>query len=516
MTTTHPQPARLIAQISALALALIALTTMPRIGSIVRQIAVLLRSPFPNDALEGTLLYEAGLVRAGQALYQPLQPDRFVSAPYPPLHAAAVALTMTLPGPGVFWGGRLVSAAGMLVIAGCILAIVALVGRAWPAGLIGATLFAGSGPAMLWATRIKPDMLAIGLAMLGLGCVVMAAQREQRAGQRAWLLASGVACFTLAWFTRQTTVVAAIASAVGLALNDALAYRSGQHAALARVGGRTLPLRADTMAFLVALAVCNLGGWALADLITAGQYSAHVWGLHQSEWWSLYLVGKYARLLAPFWPALLLVIPLIYQARSDPAARVLCCYVVLAPFTLLGAAEISANHNHLLESHVAIGLATGMGASWAIRVAPRPGWLPAGIIALALVVMQLLLTTRPQAYYMGELRPHDTPERFVHYIRNTPGEILADDVGLLIAGGKPVRYDDPSTMGPAARWGIWDQRGLLQEIAEKRFSAILLADDVNENPYDGVGRWTREMRAAIRDNYQLKFRDRIRVYVPKD
>jgi hypothetical protein len=100
-------------------------------------------------------------------------------------------------------------------------------------------------------------------------------------------------------------------------------------------------------------------------------------------------------------------------------------------------------------------------------------------------------------------------------MRHTPGEILADDVGLLLLAGKPVRYDDPSTQGPAAWSGVWDDSGLREEIAQGRFSAIMIPDDISEDPYDGIGRWTSQMRAAMRSRYKLAFRDSIFTYVPQ-
>ena len=58
----------------------------------IAQLYLLFGWPYPTDGLEDTLLYEARLMRAGQALYQPLALDRFVSAPYPPLHPLLLAL----------------------------------------------------------------------------------------------------------------------------------------------------------------------------------------------------------------------------------------------------------------------------------------------------------------------------------------------------------------------------------------------------------------------------------------
>lgn len=518
-----------------LALLLLSMPTIARSWTFLQQRLV---APYPNDGLEGTLLYEARLVWAGQALYRPLSPYEFVSAPYPPLFTACVALFDQLPGPSIFSGGRLVCVLSAFGLCAVIILLVRAVGRSWLAGLLGATLFFIAPAVILWATRIKPDMLAIFLATSGLLAVILsercvirepgAQQTEARHSDRnasrtrsmAWLCVAA-ALFALAFFTRQTTVIAAMASGLGLLLNDLIAYRQGLRESFIRWGQRHVPIRQSTLAFGTLLAAFCLGGWWLADIITAGQYSAHVWGLHRSEWWSLYLVQKYTRQLYPYWPSVLLLIPLLLQMRHNPRVRILACYVLLAPVTLLGAAEISAHHNHLLETILALSISLGMALAWASGQAMAQRQQGHGLtwigitLVLALAAGQFWLASKEHPFFKGELAPPDPPTRFIEFVANTPGEILADDVGLLLAGGKAVRYDDPSTMGPAARWGIWDQRGLLEEIAAKKFSAIMLRDDVEKDPYDDVGRWTREMRQAINRHYKIKFRDKIRVYVPK-
>ena len=524
----------LLINAALLALLLLSMPTIVRSSTLLQQRLV---ATYPNCGLEGTLLYEARLVWAGQALYRPLTPYDFVSAPDPPLFTAGVALFDQLPGPYIFWGGRLVCMLSALGLCATIMLLVRAVGRSWLAGLLGATLFFIAPAVILWATRIKPDMLAIFLATSGLlaanlseRCVSRTAARQQteachsgndaaRTRSMGWLCVAAV-LFALAFFTRQTTVIAALASSLGLLLNDLIAYRQGLRESFMCWGQRHVPIRQSTLAFGTLLAALCLGGWWLADIITSGQYSAHVWGLHRSEWWSFYLVQKYTRQLYPYSPSVLLLIPLLLEMRHNPRTRILGGYVLLAPVTLLGAAEISAHHNHLLETILALSLALGMALAWASKqaMAQQQGhvlrWINI-MLVLALAAGQFWLASKEHPFFKGELAPPDPPARFIEFVANTPGEILADDVGLLLAGGKAVRYDDPSTMGPAARWGIWDQRGLLEEIAAKKFSAIMLRDDVEKDPYDDVGRWTREMRQAINQHYTIKFRDKIRVYVPK-
>ena len=135
---------------------------------------------------------------------------------------------------------------------------------------------------------------------------------------------------------------------------------------------------------------------------------------------------------------------------------------------------------------------------------------------LALLAAQIALAYQPQPWYTGELAPHDPPDRYIAFIRAAPSEVLADDVGLLYAAGRPLRYDDPSTMGPAARSGVWDQSGLIAEIAERHFSAILLPINLDRESVDATGRWNTEVLAAIRAHYKLAFRDTIFTYIPRN
>ena len=292
-------------------------------------------------------------------------------------------------------------------------------------------------------------------------------------------------------------------------------------------------MRWRTLIYGLSYFALALGVWALLDLVTAGQYTAHVWGLHRSEWWTAALLGKFVALLMPYLPAVLLALLVLIRAIRTGRALVPACYALVVPISLLGAGEVGANHNHLLECLLALALTAGIAAGWMAellrsantREFPRIlinyfshsyySRMISGVI-LTLLAIQIALAYRPQSWYTGELAPADPPDRYIAFIRATPGEVLADDVGLLYAAGRPLRYDDPSTMGPAASSGVWDQRGLLQEIAERRFSAILLPVNLDRDSVDATGRWTPEMLAAIRAHYKLAFRDTIFTYVPRN
>lgn len=541
---TYSAP-RLGRRAGALALAALGLAAAPLLWRALTRLAALLSYPYPQDGLEGTLLYEARLLWSGQPLYQPLERFRFVSAPYPPLHPVLLGLADQLAGPHVFWGGRLVSLAAALAVAALVLLIGRRAGVPWLAGAIGAALFLSAPPVLLWATRIKPDLLGLMFTALGLYLATRLTtdDRPPTADHQApsffvvggrW---SAVAlCFALAFFTKQTAVAAPLATGLALLIGD-VRGASGFRAPPGRpeyVGW--LPLRWRTVAFGMIYAGLVLGGSLLLDGLTGGQYNAHVWGMHLSVPWTPALLQKYIALLAPYWPAILLAAALIAHALREGRGLVIACYALVVPISLVGAGDMGANHNHLLESLLAIGLATSWAAGWMVEllagVAPArlgaddgrsrraesqaSSLKPALGLGIALLLaIQIARAYQPQQWYIGELAPSDAPARFLAFIRATPGEILADDVGLLVAAGRPLRYDDPIGMGLAARSGAWDQSGLIQEIAERRFSAILLPLNLEKERVDPAGRWTTELLAAIREHYRLAHRDVIFTYVPR-
>lgn len=506
----------------ALALALLGLPALALLWRAGERLAALLAYPYPHDSLEGTLLHEARLMRAGEPLYQPLELYRFVSAPYPPLHPLLLGWADQIAGPHIFWGGRLISLVSALLAALLVLLLCRRAGGAWLGGLLGAGVFLSAAPVLLWGTRIKPDLLALACTALGLLLAAVADEQPATSSQPpdgagadarrgAWCLALSAVCFVLAFYAKQTAVAAPLAVGLALLIGDLRAFRAGRRADML---GR-LPLRGRTLLFSLVYLALALGTWLALDLATQRQYTLHVWwDGERTGWWSFALMRKFVALLSPYWPLMLAGLGLAAYGLRTGRALVPACYMLVAPLTLFGAGETGANHNHLLETVLALSLAAGclagLGASALIR---RPA-LAAPALALLLVQLPLLFAPPPR-WYTGQLQPDNPPERYVKFIANTPGEILTDDPGLLLMAGKPIRYDDPSTQGPAVRLGAWDQRGMLDDIANKRFTAIMLPIDVRKEALDAAGRWTPEMLAAIREHYQVKFADTLMIYEPK-
>ncbi|MFP4440578.1 MAG: hypothetical protein ACLFVO_25370 [Chloroflexaceae bacterium] len=531
---------------------------------------------YPLDGQEGTLLYEARLLRAGEPLYQPLQPDRVVAAPYPPVYYLALAALERLTNPAgghppvteqpIFLPGRLLSLTAMLSVAVALTLIVWRIGKNPAIGLVAACLWLAFPPVQLWSTRIKPDTLALAFTALGLLAATWYVTRSRRRWMPErdvtgnWLLVGAAVAFALAFFTKQTAVAAPAATGLTLLLVGVVEYwnavRGGRNAQMRernafrpRTSVRRLLTAGElrpVLLFSGVYAGLVATTWIGLDLLTGGQYTFHVWGLHPAEWWSYGRFRKYANLILPAWPLIvlaagsfILLVRSVFRAggteaeaasgaagEGAPALLLAGCYGVLGTLTLVGAGTTGSHHNHLLEPQLALTLAgcsvvgTSLSRFWRKerpRARMRHPATYAHWLALGLLLLQLWTLRERLDWYDGEFDMRDSrDEQFVALIMSQPGEVLADDVGLLLAAGRPLRYDDPATMGPAVRTGLWDQSVLLSEIEAQRFSLILLPFNATRFDIDPSGRWSPEFIAALRRHYRTLYRDVMFSYVPRE
>jgi hypothetical protein len=458
-----------------------------------RYLLSMLEYAAPLDGQEGMALWEAGLLRAGKGLYLPVVPEHFVSAPYPPLHPLLLALFGESSVPHVFWSGRMISVIAALLVALAGFGVARQVTRSYLAGLSAAVVVLAFAPLQIWALRIKPDLVGLAFTVVGLWLAALWHKPEpgEAASPALWrtlppALIGAALAFTLAHFSKQTMLAGPLAVGTYLLLHDwRLALRWG-------------------LLYLALVAAT----WATLDLVTHGQYTYHVWVLHKLQWYG-YRFWKLASQLRDTWP--LVMLGLVGLSATLRRPTVINAYLLWAPASLIGAGVIGSHHNHLLETGVALALAGGQ----AIGLALRYGGV-LRVLAPVLLGTQLLLWATPLPWFAGDFEPDENYTRFVDYLRATPGEVMADDVGLVYAAGRPLRYDDPAAMGPAAALGLWDQREFVGLIRAGHFSTILLSMDVfKDGLVDPSGRWTPEMLQAVKDTYAIKFRDSVLIYVPK-
>ncbi|MGN6361204.1 MAG: hypothetical protein ACTHNK_12540, partial [Thermomicrobiales bacterium] len=441
-----------------------------------------LRWPFPTQGSESLIVWEAHLLAEGKSIYVANTPDQhgFISGPYTPLYFVAVAATLKLT-PTIYTGGRVIAFCAWLLLIATVAALTLAAARrrsAWLGALVAAVSLAVFSPGVIWAVRVKPTIPALALAAFGL----LVVQLTWNASRPYYLWA--LPFFIAGYFTKQTTLAAASAAMLFLLV------RLGPRAGLRFVG------------------VGALGGaapFALLTLATRGEFLRHIVTDRRLAW-QFQLVRNFGGLfLRDYWP---LLVAALVAAVALAWARV----PTIAPYYLLTALVITpvtigvegADHDHLIELAAAAALVVGAGLAAALTGRALPV-LAAWPVA-ALLVAQVVTGWTPDRWYAGELTVPSPQvrlqlERIVTNIRGTPGDVLAEEVGLPLLAGKPVPYDDPQAMAALARVGRWDEQQLLDDLNQRRFSLVVLP----ANPRDEL--WTPEVLAAIHANYTLKFRD---------
>lgn len=473
---------RLVRALPPLLIAAITLVVLVHaVPSILAFWATMLRWPYPMQGSESLMVWEASKLARGESIYVANGLDRhgFVSGPYTPLYFAAVAATLRLSDT-IYTGGRLIALGAWLTL---LATVGALSWQAAPrrAGLLGGFVgiigLATFTPGIIWAVRVKPTIPALALALLGLLIV----QRSWRSPRGAYLWA--LVPFIAAYFTKQTTLAAPLAATLFL---------------LCWAGWR------PALRFVVVGAIGGLLPFAVLTALTGGEFFRHIVADRRLRWEVQLVLNFGALFLRDFWPTLAAAVvgalALVGLRRASIAPFYLVC--ALAFVATIGVE--GADHDHLIELAAASALAVGSALAVALDGSRRTALIAWPLAAL--LTAQLVTGWTPDTWYAAELADPSPQTRrqldlIVTNIRNTPGEILSEEIGLNILAGKGVPYDDPQAMAALARAGRWDQRQLLDDLRARRFALVILP----ANPRDAI--WTPEVLAAIRENYDLKFRD---------
>lgn len=441
----------------------------------------MLHWPYPMQGSESLIVWEASKLARGESIYVANGPERhgFVSGPYTPLYFAAVAATLKLT-TTIYTGGRLLALGAWLTLLGVIGAL------SWHlaprrAGLLGALVgtagLATFTPGIIWAVRVKPTIPALALAAIGL-LIVQRGWRSRR-GMYLWAIAP----FVAAYFTKQTTIAAPLAATLFL---------------LCWAGWR------PALRFVSVGIIGGVVPFAALTLLTRGEFFRHVVADRRLQWETQLLLNFGGLFLRNFWPLLMAAIVaavlLVWLRQASIAPfYLLCALALVATIGVEG-----ADHDHLIELAAAAALTVGSAVAVLLD---RTGRRTSAAWPLAmLLALQLATGWVPDKWYAPELAQPDPRVRrqldlIVANIQHTPGDVLSEEIGLNILAGKDVPYDDPQAMAALARVGRWDQGQLLADLRARRFALVILP----ENPRDAL--WTPEVLAAIRDNYDLKFRD---------
>lgn len=457
-----------------------------RLALFVQINAAFLRWPWVIDRDESVSVNSAHMLGQGRNIYG-FDPDGFIATPYPPVLSVVGVL---LPRSGDFGllGGRLFSLVSTLAIAGLAAALVSREWRSRPAGAVAGALFLALGPTILWASLYKQDMPALAFGLAGLAWLA-----RWPAGRRAY---GAIPWFVLAFYTKQTAVTAPAAAIVYLLWRD---WRFGLRFALANAAAFAVPL-------------------AVLEVVTRHGFWTHVVTYHAFPWQQ----ERFLKNLRQFVDFHRLLLPLaalglagIVRARRPSLVGL---YAAFGLTSLIGNGTIGANANHLLEALLVCCLLVGVLVSRCAVAWRRPAPAAALAVVLVLLAAQLPALGAPaewfdRKYFPSEQRA-DRLTQLATMIGQQPGEVFCDDNYLLLRAGKTPRYQDIASMGPLASAGLWDADPLVRDLRLRRFSMLVLSEEVTRPGYTSTS-WPPEVLAALREHYRLLYRDVMFTYVPK-
>jgi len=452
--------------------------------------------PYEIDYGEAVLLQGAVNIAQGQVVYNDYQHYPFVVATYPPVYPALCAIGVSLFGVS-FAFGRVLSILSALAATALIWLILRRVGTSHFAAGLGAALFLASPVVCLRMPMMRVDMIAVALGLGGLYCVM-------RGGR--WLIAA-VALLVLAVYTRQSQVAPLAAGVVYLWW-----VKERKAAVLVAVSCSALIL-----AGFLALQVAS-HGWFYRHVVVANRnlwdfgYLRMVWATGFRPWRFPFLLGAVGVALALLGPARSEV-----GASANPPRRperLLVLYFALAMLVSLTAGKIGSFVNYLLEPIAAASVMSGVAYHRLAEILLARRWNTVWAAAWLLMVV-------PPAWVLAQPgRGPCGPYRFVNpdvitrsgaealpVLRRTRGDVLSEDIGLLLLSGHRVLLD-PHKMTSMSEDGTWDQRPLLADIGRRRFVLIITSWDPATALPDQWGcygrhRWTAGMAQAIKRNYRL-------------
>lgn len=399
-----------------------------------------------------------------------------VAANYPPLFLALASTGEPLR------TGRAVTILSTLAVS------VLIAWRARPAGRgagvgLGLTWLA-LAPVAIWGAAVKPDMLAVALALVGVVALEHGVRSGERTGGSALI---GGALLAVAVWAKPTAALPAVA-VIGWSLI------------------RARP--AGVRAFVGAAAVVVLEA---ADAVAIGV--PDLWR-HVVVWNQLPWSGEQALLLAVLGAGTVGILVVVAVLAGALRGIALAYVAGAAAVALLGGRE-GATINYLLDLGAAALFALAAAPAVSLRSAGAPAALTAQIVlgAALLAPYQTLPGRTVSTGAWGR------PERAEAVRALGPGDHLVEDSGLLIAEGRSPVIDDLFLWSRLAASGLIDPAPLVARVRDGSLASVVSETDlarVDAAPAYERARWDPTLVSAILDRYRLdRTTDSLWIYRPR-
>ncbi len=422
-------------------------------GLIYVQFAAQLASfPFDLDQGEGYDAWSGWLINLGQLPYSSNASYPYYSSNYPPLWSYLVSIPMAWVGPGL-GAARLVSALSALATAALVGLSARRVSGTSLAGFLAAGFFLASPYVFHTTPLARVNATALLLAVTGLWLVEVPTRRR---------VALACLAFLAALFTKQTTLDAALAALVWLAMRHwRLAFAAAAGAGTVGVLGLLALIAATGGAFWLNVVSGNanpldlgqLSGYllnfGLVHCVLLAMAAAEAWRLRRTSPWALYLV----------------------------TAGVAC----------LAVAKWGAGESYFLG---AIAAASVLAGSWAARHV-RLSVSAALLLQVALLshgavsdALSFLPDRGPQGALLGRAPAEAdrlAAERLVQQIRMARGPVLSEDPSFAVVAERDL-VGNATHLRNLYQAGLWDPTPMVDDLRARRYGIVVLNAELYPEP----------------------------------
>jgi hypothetical protein len=424
----------------------------------------LAKLPFEINYEEGNILNAAVRIVSGLTPYPDPHAFPNVLNPYGPVFYYLVAIIVRLTEVGLPLPRLILVIGSTLVAAVFIALIVRKNGPSRTLAAAAAFLFIASPLVYLWMPLLRVDLFGLALSLAGLYLL-----------EREYFLWS-VALFVLALFVKVSLLAAPVSCLVLL-----IVRRQWRQAAWFAGTG-------------LAAVLC---GFALAQSVSHGWFAFHTFKTHGDPFsWSLvafHLTG----IMGLDFPLALLSAYYVAMEIVKREASLPAFYVLFAGIATVTSGKLGSDSNHMLELHAALTLSGILGlASLAERITQR--LVSISLVSLATVALVFISEKNPRTIDQRSML-RDCGKVY-GFVQRTRGEVLADNVGMLVISGKPVFISNPFVYRYLAGRG-WNDLELRKKVHAQAFSAIVLSSDPLDQPLENSHRWTAGVLSEMKQNY---------------
>ena len=441
--------------------------------------AVALGNPYGMDYGEGVVWQQLIRIIAGTG-YTPLRASPAFVFEYPPIYHLVTAATAWGFGLDQLFAGRLVSLVSTVVsavLAGALTWTAIGEEQDRPlraaAGLITALSFVTLPLLLTSALLMQIDMLAMAFTLAGLLLAARAVDRP------AMAIGAGL-LFTLALYTRQTSLPAPVASfVVLLAIRPRSAWAMLATAVIASFAALGAIYRLEGDHFLVHILFYNLNriAWdhaAKATLVLLANIVPIALG-------GAGLVIAWRRLGLPHWRALRSRTGETGLTATAIVLLVLLIKTAMLPMIL----KSGANDNYLIDWFSGITILIGLALVPVIRAAmaqpATPSPLLLILVGIGLPIHMLDPPILPDRSHLAADRAEMAG--LVARIRASPKPVVSDDMVVVLRAGQPVVWE-PAIIAELGSAGVYDQNALAARVRHGDFGFFVTHGDRGDLIYD--------------------------------